>query len=199
VIEHIRAVLELKPDVRAGHDSDRTLRQHKSLVRQRLGITADPGRAREVARQAIRLAAQTKDNPAGLVNVALEELVRARLELPGYSTLDELAAVIRHQVNTAVFAGIAARMSLADVQVIDGLLEAGPVRRSGLDRLKTVAPAAWVQRFKDHPGHLAWLDSLGVAEGRLAGLPPATVAHFAGEARVTDVADLRTPRRKGGR
>jgi hypothetical protein len=123
------------------------------------------------------MAAQTKDNPAGLVNVALEELVRARLEPPGYSTLDELAAGIRHQVSTAVFAGIAARMSLADVQVIDGLLEAGPVRRrSGLDRLKTVAPAAPVQRFKDHLGHLAWLDSPGVAEGWLAGVPPATVA-----------------------
>src|SRR5512142_1553241 len=60
VTEHIRGVLELKPDVQARHDSDRTLRQHKSLVRARLGITADPGRAREVAGQAIRAAAQTK-------------------------------------------------------------------------------------------------------------------------------------------
>jgi hypothetical protein len=33
VTEHIRGVLELKPDVQARHDSDRTLRQHKSLVR----------------------------------------------------------------------------------------------------------------------------------------------------------------------
>jgi hypothetical protein len=77
VIEHIRGVLELKPDVRARHDSDRTLWQHKSLVRARLGITADPGRAREVAGQAIRVAAQAKDNPADLINVALEELVWA--------------------------------------------------------------------------------------------------------------------------
>ena len=51
---------------RPRHDSDRTLRQHKSLVRARLGITADPGRAREVAGQAIRAAAQAKDNPADL-------------------------------------------------------------------------------------------------------------------------------------
>jgi Domain of unknown function (DUF4158) len=43
VTEHIRGVLELKPDVRAPHDSDRTLRQRKSLVRARLGSTADPG------------------------------------------------------------------------------------------------------------------------------------------------------------
>jgi Domain of unknown function (DUF4158) len=45
VAEHIRGILELKPDVQAGHDSDRTLRQHKSLVRAWVGITADPGRA----------------------------------------------------------------------------------------------------------------------------------------------------------
>ena len=39
-------------------------------------------------------------------------------------------------------------MTPADVQVIDGLLEADPVRRrSGFDRLKTVAAAASVQRF----------------------------------------------------
>ena len=161
-------------------------------MRQRLSITADPGRAREVARQAIRAAAQTKDNPADLVNVALEELVRARLELSGYSTLDELAAGIRHQVNTAVLAGIAARMTPADVQAVDGLLEVDPVRRRrGFDLLKTVAPPASAQRFKDHLKYLAWLDSLGAADRWLAGVPPAKVIHFAGEARVTDVADLR--------
>jgi len=70
VTEHIRGVLERKPDVQARHDSDRTLRQHKSLVRARLGITADPGRAREVAGACDPAAAQTKDNPADLINVA---------------------------------------------------------------------------------------------------------------------------------
>ena len=118
--------------------------------------------------------------------------MRARLELPAYGTLDELAASIRAQVNTAMFAGIAVRMTPAEVAVADGLLEVDPVRRrSDFDRLKTVAPPASVQRFKDHLKHLAWLDSLGAADTWLAGVPPAKVAHFAGEARVTDVADLR--------
>ena len=132
--------------------------------------------AREVAGQAIRAAARAKGNPADLINVALEELVRARLELPAYSTLDELAASIRAEVNTPVFAGIAARMTLADAQVIDGLLEVDPVRRrSDFDRQKTVAPAASVRRFKDHLKHLAWLGSLGAADTWLAGVPPAKV------------------------
>ena len=33
VTEHVRGLLELKPEVQPDHDSDRTLRQHKSLVR----------------------------------------------------------------------------------------------------------------------------------------------------------------------
>jgi hypothetical protein len=40
---------------------------------------------RAVAEAAIRAAVQTKDNPADLINVALEELVRASCELPGYT------------------------------------------------------------------------------------------------------------------
>ncbi|WP_304412560.1 DUF4158 domain-containing protein [Micromonospora sp. CNB394] len=192
IVEHIRGVLELKPDVDAEHDSERTLRHHRGLVRQRLGITADPGRAREVAEQAIRAAALTKDNPADLINVALEELVRARLELPGYTTLDELAASVRTAVNTAEYAGIDARMSRAQVAVVDAMLVVDPVtRRSDFDRLKTPAPAATVQRLKNHVAHLAWLDGLGPTEVWLRGVPPAKVSHFAGEARVTDASDLR--------
>ena len=83
VVEHIRGLLELKPDVEAVHDSERTAERHRDWVRARLGVTYDPPAAREVAEQAIREAVQAKDNPADLINVALEELVRARLELPG--------------------------------------------------------------------------------------------------------------------
>ncbi|GAA4386437.1 hypothetical protein GCM10023088_57400 [Actinomadura verrucosospora] len=46
---------------------------------------------------------QSKDNPADLINVALEELVRARCELPGYTTLDAMAASTRAEVNTGFF------------------------------------------------------------------------------------------------
>jgi hypothetical protein len=45
----------------------------------------------------------SKDNPADLINVAPEELVRARCELPGYTTLDAIAATIRTGVSTAFY------------------------------------------------------------------------------------------------
>lgn len=46
-----------------------------------------------------------------MINVALEEMVRARCELPGYTTLDALATSIRTEVNTEFFARIASRVS----------------------------------------------------------------------------------------
>ena len=49
-------------------------------------------------------------NPADLINVALEELVKARYELPGYSTLDRAATTTRTKVNQALFAEIKQRV-----------------------------------------------------------------------------------------
>jgi hypothetical protein len=53
------------------------------------------------------------------------------------------------------------------------------------------AKAATLTQFKQHLAHLAWLDGPGPARAWLAGIPAPKVAQFAGEAHVTDVADLR--------
>jgi hypothetical protein len=114
VVDHVRAALGQVGDVAAVHESDRTLFRHREFVRDRLGVVYDPARARGVAEAAIRKAVLTKDNPADLINVALEELVRARCELPGYTTLDKMAAAIRAETNTALYAMVVGRMELAD-------------------------------------------------------------------------------------
>lgn len=191
IVEHIRGLLELKPDVEAVHDSARTAERHRDWVRERLGVTYDPPAARALADRVIREAVRSKDNPADLINVALEELVRARLELPGYTTLDELVAEVRAEVNGGIFAGIATRMSGPDATELDTLLVADPVRRrSRFDRVKMVAGAATVGHLKDHVKHLAELEAIGPTEVWLEGVLPAKVAHFAGEARETDAGDL---------
>jgi TnpA family transposase len=192
VVEHVRGFLQLPLEVPVAHDSERTLRHHRALIRARLKVLADPQQARLVAEAAIRAAAQAKDNPADLINVALEELVRARCELPGYTTLDELVARLRAEVNGELFGGIARRLNAADRARLDGLLVVDPqTRRSAFDRLKQPAKAATLSRFKEHLATLAWADSLGATEAWLAGVPPAKVAHFAAEARALDAAELR--------
>ncbi|MGO4617543.1 hypothetical protein AB4305_25280 [Nocardia sp. 2YAB30] len=72
------------------------------------------------------------------------------------------------------------------------LLMVDPVaRRSEFDRLKTPAKAASLGKFRQRLDHLAALDALGATQVWLEGVPPGKAGHFAGEARVTDVADLR--------
>ncbi|MEY9210573.1 hypothetical protein ABH917_000019 [Thermobifida halotolerans] len=67
-------------------------------------MTNDPPRARKIAAEAIREAAWSKNYPPDLINVALDRLVEASLELPGFTTLDEMAARIRSEVNAEIFA-----------------------------------------------------------------------------------------------
>lgn len=81
-------------------------------MRKRLGVAHDPERARAVAADAILSAAEVKNNPPDLINVALELLVKASLELPWFSTLDELASRIRREVSTAIFERIVGWIAL---------------------------------------------------------------------------------------
>lgn len=90
VAEHVRGVVGLPERVVLSEAAKRSAKRHRAFVRTRLRVVYESARVRELAAESIRKAVQAKDNPADLINVALEELVRARCELPGYSTLDEL-------------------------------------------------------------------------------------------------------------
>ncbi len=130
VAEHLRRCLDLAEGVRPEVGSELTGTAQHELVRERVGVVLDPERARAVAGEAIRVAADAKNNPPDLINVALEMLVKASLELPGFSTLDVMASQIRTEVNTALFERIVARTSLSEARALLGLLEVvGPSGR----------------------------------------------------------------------
>ena len=56
----------------------RTLERYRVLVRSFVGVVHDPAAVRKLIADTIEVEAKTKDNPADLINVALEELVKAR-------------------------------------------------------------------------------------------------------------------------
>lgn len=78
VVEHARRGLELPEGTAPSRGSETAKWQH-GLVRERVGVVHDPERARAVAAEAIRSAAEVKNNPPDLINVALEMLVKASL------------------------------------------------------------------------------------------------------------------------
>ena len=173
VVRHVRESLGLAGDVELERPVERTAKRYRELVRARMRVTYDAARVRRVAEQAIRKAVQAKDNPADLINVALEELVRARCELPGYTTLDAMAATIRAEVNTTFYQQVAARIDVPARTRLARLLLADPgMRRSEFDRLKDVAKAASLGKFKQRLELLAVIDAIGPTEAWLEGLPP---------------------------
>jgi Domain of unknown function (DUF4158) len=81
VLAHTRSCLRLSPDTTL-EVTPRTLYKHHQAIGEFLQVTAWGSEARHVAIAAVHQAAQAKDGPADLINVAIEELVRQRCELP---------------------------------------------------------------------------------------------------------------------
>ncbi|MGW0807950.1 DUF4158 domain-containing protein [Nonomuraea sp. NPDC002799] len=193
VIEHVRNELGLPERIGMTDVAERTGRNHKALVRARLGLDGDQAAARKLAEQAIRQAAKTKDHPADLINVALEELAKNSCEFPAFSTLDDLAAQVRTEVNGAIFTLAYGRMGFDDHARMLAMLEVDPATgRSGHDRAKKSAPRATVTKLRQQLDHLAWLDGMaGGSDAWLKGVPASKIAHFAAEARALDAAEIR--------
>lgn len=114
-------------------------------------------RARAIAADAIRPAADVKNNPSDLINVALEISGQGVPGAPGYSTLDEMTERIRNEVNIAIFERVVARMALPDRKRLEALLEAaGPTAKSRFNRLKQAAGRASWSAFREQVAHLGW-------------------------------------------
>jgi TnpA family transposase len=191
VVDHVRRCLELDADVDPDHGAARTAKLHRTQVRARQGVKYDMRRARAIAAAEIRKAAQSKNHPSDLINVALEKLLEASLELPAFSTLDEMATRIRAEVNTEMFTTIAERMGEDGLQRMQALLTAsGADGRSMFNRLKKPAQRATWSRFKAQAEYLDQVDQLGDTAVWLEGIAPSKIADFAGEAAAQDAATM---------
>ncbi|MEV0046908.1 Tn3 family transposase [Nocardia rhamnosiphila] len=191
VVDHVRRCLGLGAEVEPDHGAARTAKLHRKQVRARQGVRYDQRRARVIAAAAIRTAAQAKNHPPDLINVALERLLEASLELPAFSTLDEMATRIRAEVNAEIFTCIAERMGGDGRQRMQALLQAvGPDGRSMFNRLKKPAQRATWSRFKAQAEYLDQIDTLGDTTAWLEGFAPGKVADFAGEAAAQDAAAM---------
>ncbi len=191
VIDHVRHCAGLAPETEPDHGATRTAKWHRAQVRKRQGVTYDMRRARTLAEAAIREAALVRNQPPDLINVALERIIEASLELPGYSTLDEMATTVRAEVNEAIFAGIVARMGPEGRLRAQGLLvTAASDGRSMFNRLKKPAQRATWSRFRAQAEYLDEVDALGDTAYWVEGVAPSKVTDFAGEAAAQDVDTL---------
>lgn len=81
-----------------------------------------------VATRAMGTAAQVMDNPANIINASIEQLIKDKIELPAFSTLDRLARRIRPLVNQRLFGLVQQRLSQEEIRQLDGAIVKSGVR-----------------------------------------------------------------------
>ncbi|MFD8811269.1 hypothetical protein ACFV23_07220 [Streptomyces sp. NPDC059627] len=127
-----------------------------------MGTKYQQSQARQIAEAAIRKEAAAKNRSADLINIALEKVVAAGLELPAFSTFDTMTSTIRTEVNASICCGIHDRMSLAEQAGTLRLLEERDSDgTTQFNRLKQTAQGPRRSHFKRLFTHLEWLDEFG--------------------------------------
>lgn len=195
IVEHIaRCLGYLFVPVRfIDYDRSGTRASHIATIRSKEGVRPYPRGGSEVSARAMREAAQTREDLRDLINAAVEELARARIELPAFSTLKREAYRARAEVNEGYY-----------TLVHEALIEEDRLKLEKLfaETLAGETLTTWRQVKRD-PGkatltnlallleHHHWLEGQkpGIDLSRL--LPDAKLHQFAAEADSLDVARMR--------
>ena len=98
IIAHLRKCLNFSAKVTA-IPSLRSRRYYQTAIRTYLDVKPYDQTASKLAATVIARTALVMEHPADLLNVAIEELVKERYELPAFSTLDRLVGHIRAVTN----------------------------------------------------------------------------------------------------
>ncbi len=139
----------------------------------------------------IEQAAQTMSDPADLINVAIEQLIVHRFELPAYSTLDRMVNHIRTQVETKLYQQATAQLSDAEQKALEKLLERPPNEtRYPFTQIKTLPATATLRQIYAWEKQLIGLESIIDPTPHLAALRPTKIAQFATQAYQMEVGDM---------
>jgi len=115
------SLFEITPPL--NYDESGTRNRHLDHIRKYLGVTSISDATVICFENAALEAVQTKEHITDIINVMVEELVRQRFELPGFTTLDRAAYQIRYRYNEQCFENIYSQLSKKQLTKIDYILE----------------------------------------------------------------------------
>jgi TnpA family transposase len=191
IIAHLRKCLNLSAKVSA-IPSVRSRRYYQKAIRTYLDIKPYNQAASKLAATVIARTALVMEHPADLLNVAIEELVKERYELPAFSTLDRLVGHIRAVTNNRLFQRVGAGLSELEQIYLDLLVEPNCQDSTAtLNLLKSPPKKATLSHLKELLNKFNQLISFGDAQQKLSVIAPTKVKYFAAFAKSLDSSELR--------
>lgn len=199
IIEHIHSVLDLPEDIGLNCKYPPTLSRHRKAIRAYLQVIPFNQKGRELITKIVEESALRMDNPADLINVAIEELIKKCYELPGFNTLDRLVSHLKNEVNQKLFSRIISQLDAEYIKQLQDLLEThSSVERSPYNDLKKLPHRSSRNHLNDLIAHLIWLQTIGEIAPLLKGLNQSKIKHFTSEAKVltaSEMKDINLPKR----
>ena len=193
IVEHIANYLGVDPssDDLLRYDESGTRRRHIPIIRAFLNVQPFDSTARALTATVVREAARTKDDLADLINVAIEELIRNRFELPGFTTLFKEAQRGRAEVNRGLYRRVALALGEEGRAQLDRILTVDDTTgRSSWDAIRDDAGRPTLTHLKHLVDRLHWLKSLNVGATAFESIAHVKVQHFAAEAKSLDAARM---------
>jgi TnpA family transposase len=193
LIRHIAHCLRLQkvPDV-SDFDLSSGRKRHLTLIREYLQVKPFDEEAQKALLDACKEAALTKEDPADIINVGIEELVRLRYELPGYSTISRTAKYARTQVNRHFQRRIFEELGDRGRSLIDSLLKVTAAKsKSDWEILKRDPGKATVNNLRELLTQMDWVRTWYIELRAVRELPDAKLRNFAAEAKSLDAARMR--------
>jgi TnpA family transposase len=186
------------PEGMVAYDASTARDRHMALVRAFVGVTAYGHAARQIIVAASLEAARTRDDLADIINVAIEELVRQRYELPAFGTLLRIARAARARVNRDYQTQVCDRRdATVRARLFTLLTRAAGDPHSLWDRVKREPKQPTVRHLEGCLAQVEWLRDQHVMASVFADIPDVKVKQFAAEARSLDVTSMNDlPERK---
>lgn len=193
IVEHLVAATQTQAGSAelAGYDRSGTRKRHVHIIRQRLRVQAYGKEARHVMTAAMGEAAKTKEALADLTNVAIEELVRKKYELPAFDALVRGARHVRSVLYRQFYQQVDAALIAAEKARIEALFVPEPESRfTPWNALKQEPGSPTLTHLKVWLDRQTWLSEYRIGPSALNGIPEVKVRHFAAEARTLDAARM---------
>lgn len=194
VIRHIAVSAQLSTSSTelAGYDNSGTRTRHLSVIREYLNLQPYGASAQQFVVEVMERSARVRHDLVDLINIAIEELVHHRFELPAFSRLQRLAYKARSTTTTQFYQQVTQSLNDIDRERIDSLFQTRiETKTTSWNEVKRDPGRPTITHLKQRIEHLQWLASLQVGADALDQLPEIKRKHFADEAKGLDAGDMK--------
>ncbi len=183
-----------------GRVKSHTLSRYRGPIGAYLGVRRSGDGGEAVVTRAIRAAALTMSHPADLINLAIETLIKANVELPAFSALDRVVGHLRQEVHAVLYHSITTGLTHEQCAALDMLLVVPPGESvSPMARFKESPGPATLQHIRQWTERLAELDAIIDPTPFIEGAAHTKIRQFAAEAARMQIGDLRDLAQPGKR